>query len=450
MAVQAHIEGTSILRGTTYYHIKVSKEKAEWVVLRRYNDFLALDASLSSAGGVSQIALPEKGMFGFRHAWNIGSFNEQRRQTLEHYLMFLVRQAECLTSNSHIADFLRPTGTGDRPVEDTDFCGSEVAEDLTAPSPEPRIKLLPEVPIGVRIPHASRNGLCSLLSTVSYQIVLESPGSTKTVQKQYRELLELHQSLESKGLGSSMPVLPSLRTFEMGSQRAHDRLRVQLEAYLSFLCHHPLVLLDDTLWRWFGADSLTTCVVRMVVTYTLGDPVALIYWIEELDEMLRKGGDISTCVSPTILVALSAPLENQQAPAQICLVICRILEGLIVKQRVRRMFLSRNAGGVSILLAAYSRGGRLADAARRVFEACAEDDQGVNNAEIPSRRHAAQGNEEGLGPCCICFDKEKSHALFPCGHLCVCIDCAQYLHAQRSQCPLCRRNIENQAQVFLS
>ena len=39
--------------------------------------------------------------------------------------------------------------------------------------------------------------------------------------------------------------------------------------------------------------------------------------------------------------------------------------------------------------------------------------------------------------CAICIDAPRTHVLVPCGHKCVCGDCAA-LSVQRGACPICR------------
>jgi len=48
--------------------------------------------------------------------------------------------------------------------------------------------------------------------------------------------------------------------------------------------------------------------------------------------------------------------------------------------------------------------------------------------------------------CVICMDKERTHLLFPCGHKCLCVDCAD--PAVITTCPLCRRLVVGITEVF--
>lgn len=360
MVVTLYIAGTTKTHGTTFYLIKVCQDGEGWVVQKRFNDFLALDALLTSCGSLSHIALPQTGALGLRHRFNHGSFNERRLQSLEQYLMFLAQQVQSVTSNEHLDRFLQlpaPTYGGD-PAD------SVLLGDLFAPLPEPTVRLLPQVPIAVHMPTVSREG-----SRVQYyHVKMESPGVKKCVRRQHRDFQELHQSLQSTPFGSQLPALPSFSTF--GSEASKERLRIQLEAYLSFLCRHPLVLLDDALWNWLEASAVTKCVVRMVVTNALGHVSELGALIEELLQLLSEDGTDRCCVSPAILEALSAPFNHATTTDETCLNVCRVLKRLVVRQRVRHLFLPQAGGGVALLLKAHLRGGEVAEAVQLVFEAC--------------------------------------------------------------------------------
>ena len=46
------------------------------------------------------------------------------------------------------------------------------------------------------------------------------------------------------------------------------------------------------------------------------------------------------------------------------------------------------------------------------------------------------------GTCVVCLDMPSTHAMVPCGHLCVCAECHPKLPAQ-SPCPICRSHVYN-------
>ena len=44
--------------------------------------------------------------------------------------------------------------------------------------------------------------------------------------------------------------------------------------------------------------------------------------------------------------------------------------------------------------------------------------------------------------CVICLTARRTHAIFPCRHLCLCSECAGLLREQTNRCPICRRAVE--------
>jgi len=61
------------------------------------------------------------------------------------------------------------------------------------------------------------------------------------------------------------------------------------------------------------------------------------------------------------------------------------------------------------------------------------------------------GAEEHIAPdtCVVCMTDAKSHAFTPCGHMCVCSDCAATLMAQDDPiCPICRGEAQQALQIF--
>ena len=55
----------------------------------------------------------------------------------------------------------------------------------------------------------------------------------------------------------------------------------------------------------------------------------------------------------------------------------------------------------------------------------------------PAPPPSGEGDE-----CCICLAAAKTHACLPCGHRCVCVDCAEAVVAPDRACPLCRTAVE--------
>lgn len=52
--------------------------------------------------------------------------------------------------------------------------------------------------------------------------------------------------------------------------------------------------------------------------------------------------------------------------------------------------------------------------------------------------------EPKYSDCVICKNKKKTHGLFPCAHLCVCVDCSKNLKI----CPICRENVQQIIRIY--
>ncbi len=49
------------------------------------------------------------------------------------------------------------------------------------------------------------------------------------------------------------------------------------------------------------------------------------------------------------------------------------------------------------------------------------------------------GDEKSM--CVVCWDKENEIVVVPCGHYCLCQNCAEVLQKSTQKCPLCRSTI---------
>ncbi|EEB19193.1 zinc finger protein, putative [Pediculus humanus corporis] len=57
-------------------------------------------------------------------------------------------------------------------------------------------------------------------------------------------------------------------------------------------------------------------------------------------------------------------------------------------------------------------------------------------------------NDDAL--CIVCQSNAKNVVIFPCKHLCLCLDCSlTIMNTQRKNCPICRRHIDNTIEVYL-
>ena len=68
------------------------------------------------------------------------------------------------------------------------------------------------------------------------------------------------------------------------------------------------------------------------------------------------------------------------------------------------------------------------------------------SAPAPQRPADAESTVATALQCVICMAKERTHLLFPCGHKCLCVDCAD--PSVITLCPLCRRPVVGITEVF--
>jgi len=50
--------------------------------------------------------------------------------------------------------------------------------------------------------------------------------------------------------------------------------------------------------------------------------------------------------------------------------------------------------------------------------------------------------------CVVCWSSKRTHAFFPCGHMCVCNGCADTIQRGNSKCPLCRMVSRQIAKIY--
>jgi hypothetical protein len=79
-----------------------------------------------------------------------------------------------------------------------------------------------------------------------------------------------------------------------------------------------------------------------------------------------------------------------------------------------------------------------------------DDDDEEEDDEDDPKREPKEIKEEDL--CKICFSREKNCVLVPCGHKCMCMECAKVLKKGKAQgsfiCPICKRRIKQTVKVF--
>jgi len=331
----------------------------------------------------------------------------------------------------------------------------------------PTIALVTDVPMAVHIPRfsSSRQGLMGIGTMVKYTIVIESPGATKTLEKRFSEFKELYEELSAKPFANTLQALPQDWLFTSLSTTLVERRRRQLEAYLSILCTHSRVLLDPVIWAWLGIDDLTQHLVRLVTAHTVQWASEVSHVIESLEAMISSGADANRCANSAVVGVLREALldtgdEATQAAA------CRLLTRLLIDSaRVRQLFLASTGGenassGVDALLQvcqshSATASVAAADTTKAILKALFEESDDILTGETQDgsrggrERRTSQSSVDEETTCCVCLDRDKSHALLPCGHLCTCMDCSDYLAARNSPCPVCRTQIERAVQIFV-
>ena len=50
--------------------------------------------------------------------------------------------------------------------------------------------------------------------------------------------------------------------------------------------------------------------------------------------------------------------------------------------------------------------------------------------------------------CVVCMDEENTHMFMPCGHKCVCKECADLIMGGTAECPNCRTKAVGLHRVF--
>jgi hypothetical protein len=283
------------------------------------------------------------------------------------------------------------------------------------------------------------------------------------MEKKFSEFKELHDALSAKPFAQTLNSLPRDLRYTSFSTAAIERRRRQLERYISFLCTHPRVLLDEAIWLWLQPDETTEIMVRLVVAHSVQWAAEVGRCIARLEE-IAAGGEISRCVHQDVLEVLRKVLldsGDEALQATTCRLIGHLLAGSL---RARQIFLVQHPhnDGAEALLQLCRSGGNIANAAareatKRVLQAlCLETEEQVQAGDGSQtargnreRERARSSGDDEPVECCVCLDKDKSHALLPCGHLCVCVDCADQLAAGNSPCPVCRRPIDRAVQIFV-
>lgn len=56
---------------------------------------------------------------------------------------------------------------------------------------------------------------------------------------------------------------------------------------------------------------------------------------------------------------------------------------------------------------------------------------------------------ENMGECSICLEEDKLNIILePCGHNCVCLQCAKEIIKNNMECPICRTQVTGMMKLF--
>jgi hypothetical protein len=69
------------------------------------------------------------------------------------------------------------------------------------------------------------------------------------------------------------------------------------------------------------------------------------------------------------------------------------------------------------------------------------------NTTVVRRKHTRDDVEDTI--CVVCFDRRRNAALFPCGHLQLCIQCVESIMTRTKCCPTCQSDIQEYRKVYL-
>lgn len=90
----------------------------------------------------------------------------------------------------------------------------------------------------------------------------------------------------------------------------------------------------------------------------------------------------------------------------------------------------------------------LASAGAGAFSTIPDGTPLSGNAASSSNSAPSQSHESPCAPgeCIVCLDKAASHIVVPCGHQCLCSDCA--IAIEGTKCPVCRQEVLHCMRVF--
>ena len=75
-------------------------------------------------------------------------------------------------------------------------------------------------------------------------------------------------------------------------------------------------------------------------------------------------------------------------------------------------------------------------------------------SDLHAQQAAEEQRQEGMqvrmndSDCIVCRDRERTHAIMPCGHRCVCEGCARELYNRGQGCPQCRGSMDSFLRIY--
>lgn len=69
-------------------------------------------------------------------------------------------------------------------------------------------------------------------------------------------------------------------------------------------------------------------------------------------------------------------------------------------------------------------------------------------APVTQQPHLQEQLSSGEGECSICFERAVDCALYTCGHLCMCYECAKKQWVRLGRCPICRAVIKDVIKIY--
>ena len=68
---------------------------------------------------------------------------------------------------------------------------------------------------------------------------------------------------------------------------------------------------------------------------------------------------------------------------------------------------------------------------------------------LPATPNMGGGDSEERDECTVCYERAVNAALYTCGHLCMCYECAIQVKSRKGGlCPICRQEIKDVIKIY--